>query len=1286
MSAMKRKREEADSYPAKMDWSRSAIRSIATGVESPESSSNKPSYLLSDGSLLVISDDRLVFYADVLNRGLAELQQHDYSGLDEADSFSTELSIPSHARRRFFVRDSGKPRRNGELYPEVVCVSPGGSLQFWQPRKNGQHVTVCFTMLLADIERDEYIRDVLFEDGKVYLLSNLNNIYLVHRNDHHEVQGFLFQRSVSLIAGLWKTGARLLGVESEDRVVNALKLITVPQKALLLNVGSKLAIWSNYATPRRENVVLETHLSTVLKGDLAKALDTPTYALRFQLLDASVVAVTDSSADLFVLSALTSVSDNQQQRTRRDNDDGCSGTDDEFDFAGDVTASLRLHLIRVSFQPVDASSEASNVSIRRRYHVGDNVWIPYDESSVLPKLVTVAPGWRVFVTWTDATSQQLSAVQLDTFHGADASSVSETYVVRGPNGAMSAHVRRGEVSDVTHVAGVDGCVLVHSSPSQLTLFTPPLSSPVVEHGRGRGVRRDNDESIGVEGAEGALVGLALERASAQVFETLTNVIAHKADLFANLGGLRNAFLQLPADEALRIVTQVSEGIVNRNPTGRYWGSSLSSRGKSVDNKVNELQFAHRIVVDKVHCHSHFMQVVWEIYGFRHVAVRETLSLNQDRVALAAAVAEAIETRMGLLRDDDNVRLLLDVLTNVVEDTVLALCGQSLEDIQAKGLTPYDQFYADVTKVLEFLTHAVRALTASLQTTHWSPTLALYVLHCLVDVFHAAEANSTKAFLEYHAAADAQAEASSLQHLLLRHVPLRDALVAFVGALVPEVLAQSKGSSEVAARLFVGQQSSSTTGALPIGKKLAFGGLAGAAMAPEEQWVTHFAHLVLSAYVTQAQLQQPSADANASVEAMPRLWKQDYEQAKATMIALMLALHCHDRAFQFSQQFWFFEGLFEATAMAPAAHKAALDQLLRQSGHVRNSAVDAERTLLRQYLEWLERHGEHQRLLVDVEGLTAAEAASSSGRPSGAASNVGMIGAFLDGRELPAAAANEADDDGADAAVASTKVPFDTLRHHVHTLQGLRGKDYVTTARAALVHASTVSGVADHKTEQYLDGAGVLLAPLPLADEILQTTLVPLAEDAILGAANPAAELQQRRSSVVATASHIFIVLGYHHAQSTVAPADEAQSQRDTAALLRILSRTWQAILRLECLALEDAVLSHGPVTQLHEEALVRDVSLLAQVLQDALQGVSEGNLPLDFLWPIAIATPTDAAYGFPVDFATLLQQEVLSPGAERADAPRHPVVDTWKKAEHERAYFLITNITRLVHAARTPLS
>lgn len=653
--------------------------------------------------------------------------------------------------------------------------------------------------------------------------------------------------------------------------------------------------------------------------------------------------------------------------------------------------------------------------------------------------------------------------------------------------------------------------------------------------------------------------------------------------------------------------------------------------------------------------------------------------------------------------------------------------------------------SQVTKVLEFLTHAVRALTASLQSTHWSPTLALYVLHCLVDIFHAAEANSTKAFLEYHAAAGAQAEATSLQHLLLRHVPLRDALVAFVGALVPEVLAQSKGSSEVAARLFIGQQSSSTTGALPIGKKLAFGGLAGAAMAPEEQWIAHFAHLVLSAYVTQAQLQQPAADANASVEAMPRVWKQDYEHAKATMVALLLALHCHDRAFQFSQQFWFFEGLFEATAMAPTAHKAALDQLLRQFGHVRNSAVDAERTLLRQYLEWLERHNEHQRLLVDVEGLTAAEATSASSRPRDAASNVAMIGAFLDGRELPSVAPSDADD-GADAAVESTKVPFDTLRHHVHTLQGLHRKDYVTTARAALVHASTVSGVADRKSvlsfgklaaivaerkaqeaaqksvpssssapssssslaaatalhrqfdnelkrpviqEQYLDGAGDLLAPLTLADRILHTALVPLAEDTILAAANPAAELKSRRDSVVATAAHIFIVLGYHHAQSAVAPAGEAQSRQDTATLLRILSRTWQAILRLECLALEDAVLSHGPVTQRHEEALVGEVSLLARVLQDALQGVSEGNLPLDFLWPISVGTPVDApdaSFGFPLDFAALLQQEVLSPSSERTDARRHPVVDTWKKAEQERAHFLINNITRLVHAPPPPLT
>lgn len=154
-------------------------------------------------------------------------------------------------------------------------------------------------------------------------------------------------------------------------------------------------------------------------------------------------------------------------------------------------------------------------------------------------------------------------------------------------------------------------------------------------------------------------------------------------------------MQLPASALAHIVEQVSEGIINRNPTGRYWGSSLSFRGKSVDNKVHELQFAHRIVADKVLCHGQLMQIIWEIYGFRHKELDQLLSLNQDRAALAAAVAESIENRMPLIHEDEHVKTLLEEMTTMIEESVLALGKQSLEDIQAKGLTPYDQFYADV---------------------------------------------------------------------------------------------------------------------------------------------------------------------------------------------------------------------------------------------------------------------------------------------------------------------------------------------------------------------------------------------------------------------------------------------------------------------------------------------------------------------------------------------------------------------------------------------------------------
>lgn len=381
-----------------------------------------------------------------------------------------------------------------------------------------------------------------FIDRKVYMLSSLNNIYLVHRNEDNEVQGFVFQRSISLIAGLWKTGARLLGVDSEEQVANSLKLITVPQRSLLLNIGSKVTIWSNYTSPRKENVLLEIDLSTVLKTDIAKALGVPSYSFYIQLLDAALISIADKTADLFVLSAHVHSTEVEEQIRKRL--ESGQNTDDDDIFSG-VSATLHLHHVQFALSKSSGSSgsasdspgqtDSSSVLIRRRYNIANNVLIPGGKSPTAPKIATMAPGWRVFITWIDGRNQQVSAMQLDTFHGSDVASVHEIYdATKGPSAhAMNGRINWQEIGDVAHISKVDGCILVHSIPPQVTLFTPPLTIPTLLDSR----KQEEDEDMAVDNIEerdlsieGHLEGLALQRASAKVFETLTDIIAHKVNM------------------------------------------------------------------------------------------------------------------------------------------------------------------------------------------------------------------------------------------------------------------------------------------------------------------------------------------------------------------------------------------------------------------------------------------------------------------------------------------------------------------------------------------------------------------------------------------------------------------------------------------------------------------------------------------------------------------------------------------------------------------------------------
>jgi hypothetical protein len=803
-------------------------------------------------------------------------------------------------------------------------------------------------------------------------------------------------------------------------------------------------------------------------------------------------------------------------------------------------------------------------------------------------------------------------------------------------------------------------------------------------------------------------------------------------LFSSLGYLRNEVLRLPEAQLLSIVKYHSETVINRSPAGRYWGSSLSFRGKSVENKVHELQFAHRVVADKVVVHGHLMQLVWEMYGFQYAGIRDLLLENQDKIALTAAVAEAIEDRMLLIADYEVVRILLEQITQAMEDAVLELSGRSLEDIQSKGLTPYDFFFVDCSKGFELLTNVLHRLTVSVTQDHWPPALALQLLQFLVSVFHAADAQGAKAFDEYHQSSSGSSRSDELRkshdahlqsghhksHLLLRYLPLRDACVTLAQQLLPEIQTRTQGNAALAPNLF---------------ESITVSGLGGNR---EEHWLSAFAESVFSSYVREAlnhyvdaapntAAEVTSEDvSNRAVESMPRTWKAEYETAKQALVSVMLSLGYHERAFQFSRRFWYFQGLFDAVEMAPSAHKSALDALLVQFGNVRNSAVDKERFFTRQYCEWLERTQQHQRLIVDAEHLTKQQESISQSSPlhHPPVDNAGILYEFLTGLEKGSSNGVDVMDEAAndDFRVESQSVTFDPHRHHLHMLQCLRRQDYLNVTQAALAHAQTLPALYEQKSilsfgklaaivaagklsenrtesdgleeeesmvralrlqteealklpiiqEQHFPEELQLLPALRQCQRLVHERFVPATEQ-ILFAANPAQTLQLQRMSWLRMISHAMILLGYHHGHcASLEESNEALQRSQAQQVQQLLSIIWEKIVEMESLVLEDAVLYKGPITSVQETALL-NTSALAAVVQDVLLGVEEGNLPADFVWPVHA----------PIEFAAIVQKVISESKTEDTSKDKasssHPVIETWGQGERERAQMLMQNIIRL---------
>lgn len=73
---------------------------------------------------------------------------------------------------------------------------------------------------------------------------------------------------------------------------------------------------------------------------------------------------------------------------------------------------------------------------------------------------------------------------------------------------------------------------------------------------------------------------------------------------------------------------------------------------------------------------------------------QLLLANHAKVSFAAAVAEALEDRMDRV-SDPVYQDVVHTAVSLLQQAVIAQPTLSVEEMQSKGLTPYDQFYAEV---------------------------------------------------------------------------------------------------------------------------------------------------------------------------------------------------------------------------------------------------------------------------------------------------------------------------------------------------------------------------------------------------------------------------------------------------------------------------------------------------------------------------------------------------------------------------------------------------------------
>lgn len=150
-SAVKRKREVEDRYPAKAKWNRSAVKSSTTNIDTQDMRIDLVN-ILSNGSILIISEGKLYLYPHATRHFVSESLIPDERAFEPV---VVDLLIDWPRQSPLFVRDNIASSTIGALTGaqplEIVCGSIDGGVQFWRPfadQSNG--TSSSFEMLLSE--------------------------------------------------------------------------------------------------------------------------------------------------------------------------------------------------------------------------------------------------------------------------------------------------------------------------------------------------------------------------------------------------------------------------------------------------------------------------------------------------------------------------------------------------------------------------------------------------------------------------------------------------------------------------------------------------------------------------------------------------------------------------------------------------------------------------------------------------------------------------------------------------------------------------------------------------------------------------------------------------------------------------------------------------------------------------------------------------------------------------------------------------------------------------------